>query len=146
VTFRDAVELGTSRLTADCAVPPCTQVVAKRSDLPLVPRHRVNAGVDAHLTEWLTLSFGGAYVGRQWLRGDEANEARRLGDHVVLNAGLNARWRALTAFASVQNLLDTEYETFGTFAPNARADGAPVQRFLTPASPLTVQGGLAWRF
>jgi len=46
----------------------------------------------------------------------------------------------------VQNLLDTEYETFGTFAPNLRVEGAPVQRFLTPAPPIGVHGGVTWRF
>src|SRR5438128_4966928 len=145
-TFRDEVRLGTPRVTGDCAAPPCTQLVRKGSELPLVPRHRVNAGVDTHLTDWLTLSVSGAYVGRQRLRGDEANAERRLGDHVVLNASLSACVKALSAFVAVQNLLDTEYETFGTFAPNVRADGAPVQRFLTPAPPIGVHGGLAWRF
>ena len=108
--------------------------------------HRVNGGVDAHLTDWLTLSLSGAYVGRQWLRGDEANAERPLGDYVVLNVLLSARVKALTAFVAVQNLLDNEYETFGTFAPNFRAEGAPVQRFLTPAPPIGVHGGVAWRF
>ena len=145
-TFRDEVLLGTARVTADCAAPPCTQRVRKGSELPLVPRHRINAGIDAHVTDWLTVSLSGAYVSRQWLRGDEANETRQLGDYVVLNAGLSARWKALSAFLSVQNLLDTEYETFGTFAPNPRVDGTPVQRFLTPAAPVNFRGGLAWRF
>jgi outer membrane receptor protein involved in Fe transport len=145
-TFRDEVLLGTSRMTAGCAAPPCTQLVRKGSELPLVPRHRVNAGIDARLVDWLTLSLSGAYVGRQWLRGDEANAERQLGDYVVLNASLTARVKALTAFVAVQNLLDTEYETFGTFAPNFRADGAPVQRFLTPAPPINIHAGLAWRF
>jgi outer membrane receptor protein involved in Fe transport len=145
-TFRDEVLLGTSRVTADCSTPPCTQRVRKGSELPLVPRHRLNAGVDAHVTDWLTLSLSGAYVGRQWLRGDEANAERQLGDYVVLNGSLTARVKALTAFVAVHNLLDTEYETFGTFAPNFRADGAPVVRFLTPAPPINVQAGLAWRF
>lgn len=145
-TFRDDVLLGTSRLAADCAALPCTQLVRKGSDLTLVPRQRVNAGVDVRLTEWLTFSLSGAYVGHQWLRGDEANAERELGDYFVLNAALNARFKALTAFVSVQNLLDSEYETFGTFAPNARLDGTPIQRFLTPGAPINVHGGLAWRF
>jgi iron complex outermembrane receptor protein len=145
-TFRDEVLLGTSRVTVDCSTPPCTQLVRKGSELPLVPRHRINAGVDAHLTDWLTLSLSGAYVGRQWLRGDEANAERQLGDYVVLNASLTARVKALTAFVAVHNLLDTEYETYGTFAPNAQVNGAPVQRFLTPAPPINVQGGIAWKF
>jgi iron complex outermembrane recepter protein len=145
-TFRDEVLLGTSRVTVDCSAPPCTQLVRKGSHLPLIPRHRVNVGLDTHLTDWLTLSLSGAYVGRQWLRGDEANADRPLGDYVVLNASLTARVKALTAFIAVHNLLDTEYETFGTFAPNTRADGAPVQRFLTPAPPISFLGGLSYRF
>lgn len=145
-TFRDDVVLGTSRLTVDCAAPPCSQLVRKGSDLPLVPRHRANAGLDVHVTDWLTLSASSAYVGRQWLRGDEANAERRLGDYIVVNASATARYRSLTAFVAVQNLFDAEYETYGTFAPNARADGSPIQRFLTPASPITIHGGAAWRF
>jgi outer membrane receptor protein involved in Fe transport len=145
-TFRNDVLLGTSRVTAACAVPPCSQFVRKGSELTLVPRQRVNAGVDVRLADWLTLSLSGAYVSRQWLRGDEANEERQLGDYFALNAGLIARVKALSAFVSVQNLLDSEYETFGTFAPNAKLDGAPVQRFLTPTAPINVHGGLAWRF
>jgi len=35
----------------------------------------------------------------------------------------------------VNNLLNNTYETFGTFAPNARRPGAPVERFLTPCLP-----------
>jgi outer membrane receptor protein involved in Fe transport len=111
-----------------------------------VPRHRINAGVDTHLTDWLTLSLSGGYVGRQWLRGDEANVERQLGDYVVLNASLTARVKALTAYIAVNNLLDIEYETFGTFAPNPRAEGSPVQRFLTPAPPINFQGGISYRF
>jgi outer membrane receptor protein involved in Fe transport len=145
-TFRDPVLLGTSRVTQDCSTPPCTELVRKGSELPLVPRHRVNVGLDTRLTDWLRLSLSGAYVGRQWLRGDEANVERQLGDYVVLNAALTASVKSLTAFVAVQNLLDSEYETFGTFAPNPRVEGAPVQRFLTPAPPINVKGGLAWRF
>jgi outer membrane receptor protein involved in Fe transport len=133
-------------VTQDCSTPPCTELVRKGSELPLVPRHRVNVGLDTRLTDWLRLSLSGAYVGRQWLRGDEANVERQLGDYVVLNAALTASVKSLTAFVAVQNLLDSEYETFGTFAPNPRVEGAPVQRFLTPAPPINVKGGLAWRF
>jgi hypothetical protein len=42
-------------------------------------------------------------------------------------------WKELTAFLTVNNLLNDEYETFGTFAPSARAAGTPV-------------GGLGYRF
>jgi len=52
---------------------------------------------------------------------------------VVVNGGVRAQWKKLEAFVTVNNLLNNAYETFGTFAPNAKAEGAPVERFLTPA-------------
>jgi hypothetical protein len=43
-------------------------------------------------------------------------------------------------------LFNNEYETFGTFAPNARVEGDPIERFLTPARPIHVTAGLSYRF
>ena len=145
-TFRDDVLLASPRLTAGCAAPPCTQRVRTGSDLPLIPRQRLNAGVDHHLTSWLTLWLSGAYVGSQRLRGDEENVERPLRPYVALSAGARARWKNLTGFITIANLLDDEHETYGTFAPNARRAGAPVERFLTPAPPIHVDIGLAYRF
>jgi len=95
---------------------------------------------------WLTLWTSAAYVGSQHLRGDEENVERALSPYVVLSAGARARWRGLTAFLTVGNLLDDEYETYGTFAPNAKRPGAPVEPFVTPALPIHVDVGLAYRF
>src|SRR5439155_1159537 len=95
-TFRNDLVLATPRLTAGCAVPPCTQNVRAADDLPLVPRHRLNASLDYHPTSWLTLWIGGSYVGAQRLRGDEANEEQTLGDYVVVNGGGGQRAIAQT--------------------------------------------------
>ncbi len=145
-TFRDDVELATSRLTEGCTAPPCAELVRRGNELPLIPRHRVNAGLDYHVTDWLTLWLGGAYVGTQRFRGDEANVAAPLSSYVIVNGGLRARWKRLTGFVTVNNVLDAEYETFGTFAPNARREGAPVEPFVTPAPPINVLAGLSFRF
>jgi iron complex outermembrane recepter protein len=145
-TFRDEVDLATPRVTPGCTATPCTQRVRQGNDLPLVPRHRLNAGVDYHITPWLTLWLSGAYVGAQRLRGDEENVARTLRPYAVLNGGARLRWKSLTAFLTINNLLNEEYETFGTFALNAKVPGTPVERFLTPAPPVNVVGGLSYRF
>ena len=145
-TFRDDLALATPRLTAGCAAAPCTQNVRAGNDLPLVPRHRLNASLDYHLLSWLTLWVGGSYVGSQRLRGDEENVEQKLGDYVVVNAGLRVAWNKLGAFVTVNNLLNNAYETFGTFAPNAKLDGAPIERFLTPAAPINVLAGVSYRF
>ena len=145
-TFRDNLELATPRLTAGCAASPCTQTVRAGNDLPLVPRHRLNASLDYRLASWLGVWLGASYVGPQRLRGDEGNVERKLTDYVVVNAGLRASWKGLTAFVTINNLLNNEYETFGTFAPNGKVEGTPVERFLTPAPPINVLAGASYRF
>jgi len=145
-TFRDDVLLASPRRTAGCAAPPCTQLVRAGSDIPLIPRQRLNAGVDHHLTPWLTLWVSGAWVGPQRLRGDEENVEPTLPSYVTLNAGARARWKGLTGFLTITNLLNDAHETYGTFAPNARQPGAPIERFLNPAPPIHLDAGLSWRF
>jgi outer membrane receptor protein involved in Fe transport len=65
---------------------------------------------------------------------------------VVVGAGASVRLRKLEVFARVSNLLDERYETFGTFAPNGREPGNPVQRFLTPAPPINFLAGVQYSF
>ncbi len=50
----------------------------KGDEIPLIPTHRLNVNMDYHPLSWLTLSLTGSYVGKQWLRGDEANQERPL--------------------------------------------------------------------
>jgi len=145
-TFRDPVELATPRPTPGCAGFSCTQVVRAGNDLPLVPRHRLNAGLDYHARPWLTLSLAAAYVGEQRFRGDEANVADPLDAYVVLNAGLRARFKDFTGFLWIHNLANARYETFGTFAPNGTLPGSPVQPFATPAPPISLAAGLSYRY
>jgi outer membrane receptor protein involved in Fe transport len=145
-TFEVDTELATPRLTAGCLTTPCTQLVRKGDELPLIPKHRLNVGVDYHPRRWLTLSLTGSYVGTQWLRGDEANQERPLHDYFVLHGGVRAHWQQLTGFVQIHNLLNNTYETFGTFAPNPRRAGDPIERFLTPAPPIHVLAGISYRF
>jgi outer membrane receptor protein involved in Fe transport len=145
-TFEVDTALATPRLTAGCVTTPCTQLVRKGDEIPLIPTHRLNVSIDYHPMSWLTLSLTGSYVGQQWLRGDEANQERPLSDYFVMNGRVRARWQQLAGFVQVNNLLNNTYETFGTFAPNARRPGDPVERFLTPAPPIHVLAGISYQF
>jgi iron complex outermembrane recepter protein len=145
-TFRGNFFLATPRLTPDCEVPPCTEFVQKGDFFPLVPRHRVNAGIDYHTTRWLTLSLGASYVSSQFFRGDEANVESPLADYFIMRAGFTAQWKKFRASLWINNLLNTKYETFGTFAPNAKRAGTPIEPFLTPAPPINVVAGVSYQF
>ena len=145
-TFRSDLELTTSRPVPGCDEPPCAEPVQKGNDLPLIPRHRLNVSVDYRVAPWLTLWVSGAFVGSQWFRGDEENVEPKLSSYFLMSAGVRARYRALSAFLTINNLLNNKYETFGTFAPNAKAPGVPIEPFLTPAPPINVVGGVSYRF
>jgi iron complex outermembrane recepter protein len=145
-TFRGNFFLATPRLTPGCEGPPCTEFVQKGDFLPLIPKHRVNAGIDYHTTRWLTLSLGASYVSSQFFRGDEANVEPPLADYFIMRAGFAARWKKFRASLWVNNLLNTTYETFGTFAPNAKRAGSPIEPFLTPAPPINVVAGISYQF
>ncbi len=106
----------------------------------------MNLGVAYHPRRWATLSLDFGYVGSQFLRGDEANRQPPLPGYTFVNLGASATWRSFTAFVRLNNALDQEYETFGTFAPNGRVAGNPIERFLTPAAPINAIAGLQYAF
>lgn len=139
-TFRNNIQL------ASPGTPGIPQQVEAGDDIPMTPNHRVNAGLRYHLYQWLTLSLDLSYVGDQFLRGDEANTQPKLDDYVILNAGVDLRWKQFNGFVKVNNLTNNRYETFGTFAPNAKVAGDPIERFLNPAPPINVMVGASYRF
>ena len=138
-TFQDQVELFTP-------LPPGSETVRPGDSLALVPRHRLNGGLVYRPWPWLALSADARYVGAQFLRGDEVNRQPTLSAYWVANAGATVTMRGVEAFVRVNNVLDERYQTFGTFAANGREPGNPVQRFLTPAPPLSVLAGVQYAF
>jgi len=139
-TFETTATLATTRDAAG-------QTVRPGDELPMVPDHRVNAGLAVPIVRPQGTETGAAlmagvdarYVGRQWLRGDEENVTRRLSDYAVADLSLTLTWRDFELRGAVRNLFDRRLFTFGTFAENATAPGSPVQRWLTPGLPRHMQ-------
>jgi outer membrane receptor protein involved in Fe transport len=109
--------------------------------LPLVPNHRLNLAVHYSPLSWARFSFAGTYVGDQFFRGDEHNTQPKLSAYFILAARVDARWRSLSAFVQINNVLNTHYETFGTYANS----GTMVEPFLTPGAPTRVTAGVSLR-
>ena len=149
-----AYTAATFRSRADLATPrdPAGEAVLPGDALPLVPDHRANAGISVPLVAGgasgpsLRLGIDARYVGRQWLRGDEANTTRRLPDFAAADASLTLAWKRFEVRCSVRNVLDRRYPSFGTYAENPLAPGTPVQRFLTPGLPRHLQVSLSTDF
>ena len=136
----DVPSLATPRL------PGGTESVPRGAELPMSPRHRAGLGCRLRALAWLDLSAGLQWVSSQYYLGDEVNAGPKLPAYFVLGAGVEARWRAWSAFVRASNLLDSRYEVFGTYGTNGRIASRPIEPFLTPGAPLRVLGGLRWGF
>ena len=97
--------------------------------------------------EWV-IGIDGRYSGGQWLRGDESNLNPKTRPYAVLD--LTTRYRIgarVELFATIENLLDRKYETFGSFSPTAEvpiseAPGATNPRSVSPAPPVSAYAGV----
>ncbi|MGH7535965.1 MAG: hypothetical protein ACREMG_10290, partial [Gemmatimonadales bacterium] len=131
-SFRTEAEIFSIRADDSFAAAPLAgeNAVEVGDRIPLVPGHQVKAGGLVRLPPGIELGLDARYTGRQWLRGDEANETTPLEGYFTagLRAGLTrGNWEIS---AIVTNVLDSQRAVFGTFNEN-RPTGE-LERFLTP--------------
>ncbi len=117
--------------------------------LPGLPENLLKAGLTYRLTPKLSLGLDAQYSSSIVMRGDEANLDQEIDGYTLVH--LRGEYQAtdkLRLFAKVDNLFDTEYETFGLYG---EADGVlgPAYdnpRFLSPGSPRAIYAGIAYEF
>jgi outer membrane receptor protein involved in Fe transport len=133
--------------------------VARGNRLPGIPQNQLKVGADYHITSNWTAGGVLAYFSDQFLRGDESNQNATLPGYAVVN--LHSAYsitQNFAIFAGVRNLFNAHYNTFGAFgdptgvgAPGIPADAASNDprvdnRFVMPAPPLSIFGGIRIRF
>jgi iron complex outermembrane recepter protein len=123
--------------------------------LPGIPLNQLKAGVDYRVIPEWTIGAVLTYFSDQYLRGDESNQNAPLPGYAVVN--LHSSYKVtenVEFFANISNLFDAKYATFGAYgdptgigAPGVPTNGIGVNnRFLAPAAPLAVYGGIRIRF
>jgi len=132
-TFEDELQYG--REVDDDVV---TFNVDKGDRLPGIPEHNIKIGADYAFTPKLSLGFTASYHSSQYYRGDEANVDKKIGHYKVVN--LHGRYNAtknLQFFAKVDNLFDSEYDTFGLYGEPDEAPGFDFEnpRFVGTSAP-----------
>ena len=129
---------------------PSTQIVRRGNRIPLIPREQGRLAL-----EWSDnrFEFGAEMLGRSnsRFRGDESNlDNDQLSGFVLVN--INAAWKPtklVTFFASVDNLFDRDFETFGVYGEGDEVLGDEFEdayRFVGAGNPVSVQGGVRLRF
>jgi outer membrane receptor protein involved in Fe transport len=106
--------------------------------LPGIPEHNIKIGADYAFTQKFSAGFTASYHSSQYFRGDEANVDKKIGHYKVVN--LHGRYKVtenLQFFAKVDNLFDSEYNTFGLYGEADEAPGLDLEnpRFVGTSSP-----------
>jgi iron complex outermembrane recepter protein len=120
--------------------------------LPGVPLNQVKLGVTWHVTDQWTVGAVLIAQSGTYLVGDEANLTPQLPGFVTLNLSTSYQVTPyIQLFASVENLTDAKYYTFGTFSPTtsvflAQAPNATNPRAYSPAAPIGGFGGMRVTF
>jgi outer membrane receptor protein involved in Fe transport len=122
--------------------------VAPGDRLPLIPAQSGRFSASYAVSDRVDLEGGVLVSGDRVFRGDEGNDGETLDGFARLDLGAGADVTSrLRAFLRVENVLDEEYETFGTYGDVGElflqeAPGADDPRFLTPAAPRAVFVGV----
>ena len=122
-TFQSAAEIFSIRADAGFAASPLAgpNDVEAGDRIPLTPEHQVKGGALVRLPRGVELGADVRWIGRQWLRGDEANETRPLDAYVVGSGRLAVERREWEVALLATNLFDSHAATFGTFNENRRS-------------------------
>ena len=84
--------------------------------IPGQPKHHIKFYLDYALTNQANLGAEIISASSQYYRGDEANENDTLDSYVVTNVYVDYQFNhTFSAQLRINNLFDTEYETFGTY-------------------------------
>ena len=127
--------------------------VQKGDDIPGIPDHTFNLGVDYDLFD--SFIIGGTMNARSgvYLRGDEGNFLGKTNSYAVVNAHASYEVaEAVELFARLENLFDTNYETFGVLGETGTnvpihelPNGVVNPRFLSPGQPFAAYIGVRIR-
>ena len=124
-----------------------TLTVTSGDRIPGLPAHSLKAGLSIRVLP--TLELGASSITRSGspFRGDEANLLADLGGYTVLSAYCSYDLlEQLQLFVKIQNILQTDHETFGVLAdPSEVLPNYDDPRFVSPGAGLSVFAGVVVR-
>jgi len=103
--------------------------------LVMLPRQKFHIDVSQKLRDDLEISGRLLYVGERYLVGDEANTADKIPSYTTLDLKARYTKKSWSAEFTLQNVLDSEYETWGIISSWTQTayyiPGAPIRALLT---------------
>jgi outer membrane receptor protein involved in Fe transport len=123
--------------------------VRKGSRIPGLPQHMLKFDASVTLLEGLNAGTEIIYNSGQYLRGDEANLTPPLPDYAIVMLHGEYRYNEHFAlFARINNLFDTQYQSFGLYgnASDVLGEAYGNNRFVGPGAPRTAWVGIKLAF
>ncbi|MBI4006801.1 MAG: TonB-dependent receptor [Gammaproteobacteria bacterium] len=108
--------------------------------IPGIPQHNFKIGGDYAMTPKFSIGGDLVYNSNQYLRGDEANLLDTIDGYAVVNIRGSYQYNQYVSFfARINNLLDSDYETFGLLGDPEEVLGPAFDdpRFLAPGAPIS---------
>lgn len=124
------------------------QQVNSGDRLPLVPEHIFKLGADWEASDLVRLGVDVIGNSDQIFRGDESNtDSETIDGFAIVNLrGEISVTSAVSLFARVNNVFDTDYETFGVYGESDEVLAGPqfedAFRFIGPGAPRGIWGGI----
>ncbi len=150
-TFESPLALPSNEDINDAATEEGTIAVEPGDRLPGIPLHSLKAGIGLALSSAWDLALETILTSSRVFVGDEGNDQAEVDGHGLVN--LRSSYQAtenVVFFLRVDNLLDTEYDTFGVLAEIEieldEAPGAADPRFVSPGAPRGVFAGARFQF
>ena len=115
-----------------------------KKEMPLVPKHMANAGLEIYLPYDFSLRPEIRYVSNAFLSGDNDNNVEKLEAYTLLNCYLHYKPTfgklGITTFVGVENIIDVKYSSFGMDY------GAPNWNVYYPMPGRVFKGGISFEF
>lgn len=150
-TFESPLDLPGNAEVNDAATEEGQLEVRPGDRLAGIPRHNFKTGVGVALTPAWNIALETIVSSSRVFLGDEGNDQLPVDGYAVAN--LRSSYRvseALELFVRIDNLVNTDYETFGLLAeleiPLTEAPTADDPRFLSPGAPRSGFAGIRVQF
>ncbi len=150
-TFESPLLLPSNAAINDATTKEGTIAVEPGDRLPGIPRHSVKAGVGVSLSRAWDVAVETTLSSSRVFAGDEGNDQAELDGYGLVNLRTSYQvTEHLELFLRMDNLLDTEFETFGALAEIEieldEAPGATDPRFVSPGTPRSAFAGARVKF
>lgn len=127
ISLEEGFEWGTVGVTYAYTRAEIDGGIFENKDFPDVPEHQVGIKTVVDIWKPFTLALNGTYMGKRPFISDFGNDYRDQDDYYIVNAKLKYRWKMLSAFLDINNLLNESYSEYGVLG------GFPTERAYYPS-------------